>query len=387
MRNQARRGTYKYTSHVTYDGAIKPFADAFQNGVTVLSRQDFTTARNALPLGREREIERNAIVASAGPNLCQVDRVSPARLRIKSNVRELSIPRNGPTFSSLCAVYTDTSRVCAMDSALSSRKSLARMEYSRVASDLALTSIFSQKSSIIAKFLNRKLQYFWSGTTMRVRGKQESRFTGYDKIRLFEFDYGSPFATDLDELKVKLIAEGDEGKEVEAELRADYTIEELNELVHYVKGMTTLSGLAKKDWTYQCHVIIREFFENPKHRVLCIYYEVTNKVPMALLSFPLTPVYELCYFIRKPDQIFRLENFHDTIVFGSFNWSVEYYILNVVQSVLTPIIFKIETLPDIANSVGEQAQADGSSCGSFSRLASHDAKGDHVDTRTALASA
>lgn len=110
--------------------------------------------------------------------------------------------------------------------------------------------------------------------------------------------------------------------------------------------MTTLSGLAKKDWTYQCHVIIREFFENPKHRVLCIYYEVTNKVPMALLSFPLTPVYELCYFIRKPDQIFRLENFHDTIVFGSFNWSVEYYILNVVQSVLTPIIFKIETLPD-----------------------------------------
>ncbi|KAL2730354.1 dynein axonemal heavy chain 2-like [Vespula maculifrons] len=213
---------------------------------------------------------------------------------------------------------------------------------------------------------------------------------------------------DLDELKVKLIAEGDEGKEVEAELRADYTIEELNELViyasririvltllgfsplakvHYVKGMTTLSGLAKKDWTYQCHVIIREFFENPKHRVLCIYYEVTNKVPMALLSFPLTPVYELCYFIRKPDQIFRLENFHDTIVFGSFNWSVEYYILNVVQSVLTPIIFKIETLPDIANSVGEQARADGSSCGSFSRLASHDAKGDHVDTRTALASA
>nr|KAF7425542.1 hypothetical protein H0235_007980 [Vespula pensylvanica] len=63
----------------------------------------------------------NAIVASVGPNLCQVDRVSPARLRIKSNVRELSIPRNGPTFSSLCAVYTDTSRVCAMDSALSSR--------------------------------------------------------------------------------------------------------------------------------------------------------------------------------------------------------------------------------------------------------------------------
>ncbi|KAL2735255.1 hypothetical protein V1478_002895, partial [Vespula squamosa] len=102
----------------------------------------------------------NAIVASAGPNLCQVDRVSPARLRIKSNVRELSIPRNGPTFSSLCAVYTDTSRVCAMDSALSSR-----------------------------------LQYFWSGTTTRVRSKQESRFTGYDKIRLFEFDYGSPFAT------------------------------------------------------------------------------------------------------------------------------------------------------------------------------------------------
>ncbi|KAL2730355.1 hypothetical protein V1477_016166, partial [Vespula maculifrons] len=123
-------------------------------------------------------------IASAGPNLCQVDRVSPARLRIKSNVRELSIPRNGPTFSSLCAVYTDTSR-----------KSLTRMGYSRVASDLALTSIFSQKSSIIAKFLNRKLQYFWSGTTMRVRGKQESRFTGYDKIRLFEFDYGSPFAT------------------------------------------------------------------------------------------------------------------------------------------------------------------------------------------------
>ncbi|KAL2735254.1 dynein axonemal heavy chain 2-like, partial [Vespula squamosa] len=228
---------------------------------------------------------------------------------------------------------------------------------------------------------------------------------------------------DLDELKVKLIAEGDEGrKEVEAELRVDYTSEELNELViyasririvltplgfsplakvHYVKDMTTLSGLAKKDWTYQCHMVIQEFFENPKHHVLCIYYEFNSKVPIALLSFPLTQVYELCYFIRdKPDRIFHLEDFHDTIAFGSFSWNVEGYILNVVESVLMPLFFKIETWPEsilfllfyllfwsVANSAGEQARADGSSCGSFSRLASHDAKGDHVDTRTALASA
>ncbi|XP_015190542.1 PREDICTED: dynein-1-beta heavy chain, flagellar inner arm I1 complex-like [Polistes dominula] len=139
---------------------------------------------------------------------------------------------------------------------------------------------------------------------------------------------------------------GDEGKEVVEELRADYTREELNELVHCVKDMTTLSGLSKKDWTYQCHLIIQEFFESPKHLVLCIYYEDKRNVPTALLSFPSTPVHELCYFVRKPNEIFRLENFHDSVTFGSFNGNVEAYILGVIQNALAPVFFKIDSWPD-----------------------------------------
>ncbi|KAK2576895.1 hypothetical protein KPH14_005520 [Odynerus spinipes] len=162
-------------------------------------------------------------------------------------------------------------------------------------------------------------------------------------------------------------AKGDEQAVVVEELRLDYTREELNELVsaplcfsntncfhpssisplpkvHHVKGMTTLSGLSKKDWTYQCHLIIREFFENLKQPVLCIYY--LDNVLTASLSFPSKAVHELCYFVREPNEIFRLENFHDSVAFGSFNGKAEAYILNVIQNALAPIFFKIKSWPD-----------------------------------------
>ncbi|KAI4504209.1 hypothetical protein M0802_000680 [Mischocyttarus mexicanus] len=160
--------------------------------------------------------------------------------------------------------------------------------------------------------------------------------------------------------------------EVKEELRVDYTKEELNELstfleykiiliqdefsllakVYRVKGMTTLSGLSKKDWTYQCHLIIQEFFKNPKHPVLCIYYEDKRNVPTGLLSFPSTPVHELCYFVRELNEIFRLENFHDRVAFGSFNGNVEAYILGVIQNGLAPVFFKIDSWPDNDNLCG-----------------------------------
>lgn len=108
--------------------------------------------------------------------------------------------------------------------------------------------------------------------------------------------------------------------------------------------MTTLSGLKDSDWTWKCDMDIREFFHDPSIPVLCVYHvegDLTTE-----FSFPTVPVHELTYFVRQPNEILYPENFRERILFGSLNDKVESHILGVIQNVLAPIFFTIETWPD-----------------------------------------
>ncbi|XP_072759450.1 dynein axonemal heavy chain 2 [Anoplolepis gracilipes] len=136
----------------------------------------------------------------------------------------------------------------------------------------------------------------------------------------------------------------EEEEDIEDELSPVYTTDELNELIQSVKDMTTLSGLTDNDWTWKCVMDIREFFHDPSIPVLCVYHvdgDLTTE-----FSFPTVPVHELTYFVRQPNEILYPENFRERILFGSLNDKVESHILGVIQNVLAPIFFTIETWPD-----------------------------------------
>nr|XP_012223057.1 PREDICTED: dynein heavy chain 2, axonemal-like [Linepithema humile] len=127
-------------------------------------------------------------------------------------------------------------------------------------------------------------------------------------------------------------------------LRPIYETDELNELIQCVKDMTTLSGLTDDDWTWKCDVDVREFFRDPSIPVLCVYH--VNGILTTEFSFPTTPVHELTYFVREPNEILHPENFRERILFGSMNDKVESHILGVIENVFAPIFFTIETWPD-----------------------------------------
>lgn len=117
----------------------------------------------------------------------------------------------------------------------------------------------------------------------------------------------------------------------------------LSSQIQCIKDMTTLSGLTDSDWTKMCDTFISEFLYDPSISVLSIY-RVNGLI--IEFSFPTVPVNELTYFVRQPNDIFSPEDFRERILFGSINDKAESHILNVVQNVLAPIFFNIETWPD-----------------------------------------
>lgn len=111
-----------------------------------------------------------------------------------------------------------------------------------------------------------------------------------------------------------------------------------------MKKITTLYDLRETDWTDENYAVIREFFIDPKHPVLTVYFE--EDTLRCLLDFPETPIVDLTYFYREPNEIFRVDTFHDRISFGTVDDSVEGSILKILESIYSPIFFNITTWPD-----------------------------------------
>lgn len=123
-----------------------------------------------------------------------------------------------------------------------------------------------------------------------------------------------------------------------------YEEEEFQKLVNYIKKITTLYDLREEDWNDEAIHGIEEWLLEPRDLILCIYFRGIKL--KAASAVPLIPVYDLTYFIRPPDYVFKAETFHEDITFGTFVDSVESNLIQVLEMVYAPYFFAITTWPD-----------------------------------------
>lgn len=108
--------------------------------------------------------------------------------------------------------------------------------------------------------------------------------------------------------------------------------------------MTTLYDLRDSDWTEDAKKGIEDWILEPKALILSIYFKGDRL--KATSDIPLVPVYDLMYFLRPPDFIFKADTFHDDIVFGTFVDSVESNLIQMLELVYAPYFFAIATWPE-----------------------------------------
>lgn len=123
-----------------------------------------------------------------------------------------------------------------------------------------------------------------------------------------------------------------------------YEAAELEKLVTYVMEMTTLYDLRDEDWNDEAKHGIEDWFTEPKALILCVYFKGDRL--SASSDIPLSPVYDMMYFLRQPDFVFKAETFHDDVVFGTFVDSVEANMIHVLELMYAPYFFAITTWPE-----------------------------------------
>lgn len=127
-------------------------------------------------------------------------------------------------------------------------------------------------------------------------------------------------------------------------VKPEYDPEELEKLVSFIMKMTTLYDLRDEDWTEDAMKGVEDWLMEPRALILCVYFR-GDKLK-ATPDIPLSPVYDLTYFLRQPDYVFRADTFHEEIVFGTFVDSIESNMIQMLELVYAPYFFAINTWPD-----------------------------------------
>lgn len=126
--------------------------------------------------------------------------------------------------------------------------------------------------------------------------------------------------------------------------KPNFKPEELEQLVHFVKRMTTLYDLRTQDWNDECIAVIEKFMCEPEEPVLTVYFEAHTL--KCLLGFPTIPITDLSYFFREDNVILTPDNFHDEVTFGTVDENIVGSILQVVENVYAPMFFQVTKWPD-----------------------------------------
>ncbi|KAI5642765.1 dynein-1-beta heavy chain, flagellar inner arm I1 complex [Phthorimaea operculella] len=127
-----------------------------------------------------------------------------------------------------------------------------------------------------------------------------------------------------------------------------YEPEELEKIVGYIMKMTTLFDLREEDWNDKAKQAIEDWILEPRDLILSIYFRGSRLT--ATPDIPISPVYDLSYFIRTPDFVFKAETFHDDIIFGTFVDSIESNMIQMLEYIYAPYFFAIDTWPDSVKS-------------------------------------
>lgn len=117
-----------------------------------------------------------------------------------------------------------------------------------------------------------------------------------------------------------------------------YSAKELDELVTVLKRMVFLSGIKESDWNDQCHEVIQNWFLDTNHLILIVYFSPKLNLT-ASLTYPSEPVLEIVYFLREPNHIFSIDNFHDDVTFGQIDGDVDGTLLLLMEKLYTPMFF------------------------------------------------
>ncbi|XP_044753245.1 dynein axonemal heavy chain 2 [Coccinella septempunctata] len=142
--------------------------------------------------------------------------------------------------------------------------------------------------------------------------------------------------------------------ECEQTFGIEYEPADLEKLVEFVKDFTTLYDLRPEDWTFEHDNVISEFFINGNEPLMMIYF-IQNELRVTL-GVPEAPFMDATYFYRsEPNQIFTVDNFHDTINFGTMDNNIEGCLLAVMQNVYAPVFFSSTHWPDsVKNDFGHK---------------------------------
>nr|XP_031834936.1 dynein heavy chain 2, axonemal isoform X2 [Nomia melanderi] len=134
-----------------------------------------------------------------------------------------------------------------------------------------------------------------------------------------------------------------ESPELEEELPPEpekpvFAEEDLSKLVKYVKHLTIFSDASNGNWNENCDEVIQEYFENPSHELLTVFHQ-GNKLT-AILNFPKYAPKGFMYFLRSPWQIYTVDNFLDTVLFGSITGNIRNSIFKFMETVYAPILLR-----------------------------------------------
>lgn len=120
----------------------------------------------------------------------------------------------------------------------------------------------------------------------------------------------------------------------------EYTEEDLNKLVNAVQHMTMLYAIDQNDWNSTCTDVIRQWLLNVNELMLSIFYD--DDILTASLGIPTNPVYDITYFLRLPNHIFTVDEFHDYVTFGTIHEDIDGTLLAILEKMYSPIFFKTQ---------------------------------------------
>lgn len=116
-----------------------------------------------------------------------------------------------------------------------------------------------------------------------------------------------------------------------------YTPADLNDLVVAVKRMVILKRLVKTDWNDECDEVIKSWLLATNQELLSFFS--TDGLLLASMSFPAVQVNDIFCFLREPNHIFTVDNFHDEVTFVRFDEDVDGHMLTMMEQIYGPTFF------------------------------------------------
>lgn len=96
-----------------------------------------------------------------------------------------------------------------------------------------------------------------------------------------------------------------------------------------------MDGLTANNWNDECDEIIRQWFFDPKHLMVTIYFTPSKQLTVNL-KYPTEPVFDFIYIIRDSNHQFSLDDFHDSVIFGRVDSDVDGSLLLLIEKVFAP---------------------------------------------------